>query len=91
VMVRDAAGRMRVDFLRHSSGVRRRKNAPAQQCGREASCEAPSAHRRPGYPLLGCVPAEPNSVSPGGERITLTLMRNKSNRVKQALYACFAR
>jgi hypothetical protein len=25
----------------------------------------PSAHRRPGYPLSGCVPAEPDSVSPG--------------------------
>lgn len=27
--------------------------------------DAPSAHRRPGYPLKGCVPAEPYSVSPG--------------------------
>ena len=25
----------------------------------------PSAHRRPGYPLAGCSPAEPASVSPG--------------------------
>ena len=27
--------------------------------------DAPWAHRRPGYPLSGCVPAEPDSVSPG--------------------------
>ena len=32
MMVRDAAGRMRVDFLRHSSGVRRRKNASRPGC-----------------------------------------------------------
>jgi len=27
--------------------------------------EAPWAHRRPGYPSAGCLPAEPASVSPG--------------------------
>ena len=27
--------------------------------------DALSAHRRPGYPSPGCVPAEPDSVSPG--------------------------
>jgi hypothetical protein len=27
--------------------------------------DTPLAHRRPGYPLSGCVPAEPDSVSPG--------------------------
>jgi hypothetical protein len=32
--------------------------------------DAPSAHRRPGYPLSGCVPAEPDSVSPGTVRLT---------------------
>jgi len=26
--------------------------------------DAPLAHRRAGYPLSGCVPAEPESVSP---------------------------
>ena len=31
--------------------------------------DAPSAHRRPGYPLSGCVPAEPDSVSPGSVRL----------------------
>jgi hypothetical protein len=30
---------------------------------------APLAHRRPGYPLSGCVPAEPDSVSPGDSNI----------------------
>src|SRR5271165_3086088 len=34
--------------------------------------DAPSAHRRPGYPLSGCVPAEPDSVSPGSIRLALT-------------------
>src|SRR5262245_5342926 len=29
----------------------------------------PSAHRRPGYPSVGCAPAEPASVSPGKEKI----------------------
>src|SRR5713101_9756834 len=28
-------------------------------------CDAPSAHRRPGYSLSGCTPAEPDSASPG--------------------------
>src|SRR5438128_2562982 len=28
---------------------------------------APSAHRRPGYSLSGCTPAEPDSASPGVE------------------------
>ena len=27
--------------------------------------DAPSAHRRPGYSLSGCTPAEPDSASPG--------------------------
>jgi putative transposase len=30
-----------------------------------AQGEAPAARRRPGYPLVGCSPAEPTSVSPG--------------------------
>src|SRR5277367_4789687 len=34
--------------------------------------DAPSAHRRPGYPLSGCVPAEPDSVSPGSLRLAPT-------------------
>src|SRR6266702_8077082 len=39
--------------------------------------DAPSAHRRPGYPLSGCVPAEPDSVSPGGPRLATTGSRDK--------------
>jgi hypothetical protein len=27
-------------------------------------------HRRPDYPLAGCVPAEPASVSPGANKVT---------------------
>ena len=34
--------------------------------------DAPSAHRQPGYPLSGCVPAEPDSVSPGSVRLAST-------------------
>lgn len=32
---------------------------------------APSVHRRPGYPLVGCAPAEPASVSAGAGETTL--------------------
>ena len=39
--------------------------------------QAPSAHRRPGYPLSGCVPAEPDSVSPGRAKVTRRQSRNK--------------
>jgi hypothetical protein len=39
-----------------------KKSAPATFIAR-ASCA--SAHHRPGCSLLGCVPAEPNSASPG--------------------------
>src|SRR5215472_6463794 len=46
---------------------------------RGARGPVPSAHRRPGYPLSGCVPAEPDSVSPGGPTLTNRPRRNKSN------------
>jgi hypothetical protein len=39
------------------------QDSQAQQVNLGA--QAPSAHRRPGYPLVGCAPAEPTSVSPG--------------------------
>jgi hypothetical protein len=51
------------DFLRHSSRVRLAGEEGAPRSLREAG-PAPSAHGRPGYPLPGCVPAEPGSVSP---------------------------
>ncbi len=38
--------------------------------------DAPSAHCRPGYPLSGCFPAEPDSVSPGNIRIALVAQRH---------------
>ena len=47
-------------------GLHRRaheKRLPEIDCLRKP--DAPLTHPRPGYPLLGCVPAEPNSVSPG--------------------------
>jgi len=40
---------------------------------------AGSAHRRPSYPSAGCVPAEPASVSLGGETIARTISGNKAN------------
>ena len=40
--------------------------------------DAPSAHRRPGYPLSGCVPAEPDSVSPGNARVISAATRGKA-------------
>jgi hypothetical protein len=53
------------DFRRNISGVR----WPAMKTASDNyHCQRPdasSAHRRPGYPLSGCVPAEPDSVSPG--------------------------
>ena len=42
--------------------------------------EAPSAHRRPGYPLSGCVPAEPDSVSPGRGTVISRRSEIKSKR-----------
>ena len=40
-----------------------KQKAPDKRTRQEPT--APLAHRRPGYPLPGCVPAEPDSVSPG--------------------------
>jgi hypothetical protein len=64
------------DFQRHISDVRlsETKMASANNCRQRP--DALSAHRRPGYPLSGCVPAEPDSVSPGN----LTLSSKSSIR-----------
>jgi hypothetical protein len=43
------------------------ENAPGQE---SPEADAPSARRRPGYPLVGCSPAEPTAVSPGGRRVS---------------------
>ena len=40
---------------------------------------SPSAYLRPGYPLAGCSPAEPASVSPGEQAITEGCRTIKSN------------
>ena len=48
-----------------SDGVKQR---PPMALHHQGS-DAPSAHCRPGYPLSGCVPAEPDSVSPGSVRL----------------------
>jgi hypothetical protein len=45
------------------------RKAPNKRTCREPA--APLAHRRPGYPLSGCVPAEPDSVSPGNFSIAI--------------------
>ena len=52
------------DFLRHGSGVRWREKQPLI-----ALATRGLMHHRPGYPLSGCVPAEPNSVSPSITKI----------------------
>ena len=43
---------------------RQKKTAAGEVTPPAAGCTL--AHPRPGYPSLGCVPAEPNSVSPDG-------------------------
>ena len=39
-----------------------------------------SAHRRLGYPSPGCVPAEPDSVSPGGRNFTSETIKSRTGR-----------
>ena len=46
-----------------------RKKAPENACAQGP--DAPLAHRRPGYSLSGCTPAEPDSASPGKGNCTL--------------------
>jgi len=43
-----------------------RERAPDHQRGQGPPWDVPSVHRRPDYPLVGCAPAEPTSVSPAG-------------------------
>jgi hypothetical protein len=64
--VSEVRGRFAVGFFeawRRRSIGRSKKNAPATR--RPPGPGASSTRPRPGYPLLGCSPAEPNSVSPG--------------------------
>ena len=39
-------------------------------------------HRRPDYPLAGCVPAEPASVSPGDGKVTKKFGEKQVQRQK---------
>jgi len=68
-----------MDFQGMDSGVRRgsEERALVQRRGSEGP-RAPSAHRRPSYPSAGCVPAEPASVSLGGETIATMAKRDKA-------------
>jgi len=43
--------------------------------------DAPSAHRRPGYSLSGCTPAEPDSASPGAGSIAE--LQDRAQRQRQ--------
>src|SRR5262245_41343219 len=57
---------------------------PGQRRGAPGLCspgaDAPAAHLRPGYPSVGCTPAEPTSVSPGGS----TLYRPPGHSARRA-------
>ena len=53
-----------------------KKMAPENVC--VPGPDAPLAHRRPGYSLSGCTPAEPDSASPG--KRYFTLKRGESQR-----------
>src|SRR5215813_6684042 len=55
------------------------KNGLLRYCPKRP--DAPSAHRRPGYSLSGCTPAEPDSASPGRGRIATPGMACKRNQV----------
>jgi transposase len=63
----ESCGNAAVDFSRHRSGVRGVADDRQQQSpggiGRQG-CGASSTRPRSGYPSSGCVPAEPDSVSP---------------------------
>ena len=71
-----------VRFRRHDSGVRwqTQQKRPLRSKTRERPC-APSAHRRPGYSLSGCTPAEPDSASPGAGSIAE--LRNRAQGVRR--------
>src|SRR5262245_40148862 len=66
---RRSKGKVKVDFLRHELRCPKGGKQPRGQGCQPRGEDGLSAHRRPGYPLSGCVPAEPDSVSPGGKTI----------------------
>ena len=61
--------RSRMDFFRHGSGVPWLLPRAAPSHFLSPGPSVPWAHRRPGYPWSGCVPAEPDSVFPGQKRL----------------------
>jgi hypothetical protein len=61
--------RSKMDFFRHGSGVPWLLQRAAPSLFLSQGPFVSWAHRRPGYPLSGCVPAEPNSVSPGQKKL----------------------
>src|SRR5215831_16913942 len=73
------------------SGVRWRGGRAPSPTSVERGARVPSAHRRPGYPSPGCVPAAPDSVSPGGPTVTSTLAWSKSKGLGRADNARLAR
>src|SRR5437588_6055168 len=58
--------------------------APWHHKGQGARWKRPLAHRRPGYPLAGCSPAEPTSVSPGDVDVPQGPPAHKSKQAAQA-------
>jgi len=64
-LARKAAADVRLS--RHGSGVRGDENSPDNS--RYQGCGASSTRPRPGYPLAGCSPAEPASVSPDASSV----------------------
>ncbi len=56
----------------------------ATYVGRGPNGDAPLAHRRPGYPLVGCSPAEPTAVSPGATDVPQSQLANKPKRLYTA-------
>jgi hypothetical protein len=52
-----------------SNGVK--EKASYEVCRKKPSSDVPSAPRRLGYPLSGCVPAEPDSVLPSISNVTV--------------------
>jgi hypothetical protein len=65
-----------VRFLRRDSGVRWWQKRTPEGWSLQGS-DAPSAHRRPGYSLSGCTPAESDPASPGGKSLAELLDRHK--------------
>ena len=73
------------DFRRHISGVRWPAMKMAPDNYHRQRPDASSAHRRPSYPLSGCVPAEPDSVSLGNHTLAA---RNRDRKNASAPELC---